>query len=277
MRSAAFTVDVDRDVNLAEKGRYEAVSYAPPGGDRSPRFSSSAKGLALAVEVLDELGIRGTFFLEADTLRAIARATDVRSLLGGHEVASHAVCHEDLTGEGTGICLTGPQVAEVIAEAAHIVGDICGRRPLGFRAPYQHIDRPVLDILAAQGFAYDSSLTSPILDGRICPWRLQNRLIEMPIASSKDAKGKKIVSYLWPMHEGRRGPSDYLQMAAQVREGALVLATHSWHLVETYGRGPMGSSAIESGLRDLREVLEGIQDAGLRFSTLDEIAGSVRV
>ena len=272
MRCAAFTVDVDRDVNLAERGRYEAVSNAHNGGDTSPRFASSGKGLRSTVELLDEMGIKGTFFLETDTLRAIARSLDVRSLLGGHEVASHAVCHEDLTGEGTGICLTGPQVAQVIGDGANIIEDICGRRPQGFRAPYQHIDGTVLQELAEGGFVYDSSLTVPMIDGRVAPWRLESGLLEIPVASGKDTRGKRIVSYLWPMHEGKRVPEDYVHLASEMRSGALVLATHSWHIAETYGKGILDRAEAGRNLADLRKVLEGIMDLGMRFIALEDLA-----
>jgi peptidoglycan/xylan/chitin deacetylase (PgdA/CDA1 family) len=272
MRCAAFTVDVDRDVNLAERGRYDAVSQAHGSYDSSPRFSSSARGLRLMVDLLDEMGIKGTFFLEGDTLRAIARSLDVRSMLAGHEVASHGICHEDLTGEGTGICLTGPQVAQVIEDGANIIEDMCGRRPQGFRAPYQHIDGTALGMLAESEFIYDSSLTVPMTEGRIAPWRLDSGLLEIPIASGQDERGKKIVSYLWPMHEGKRVPADYIHLASEVRSGALVLATHSWHIAETYGKGILDQTDTAKGLASLRKVLEGIMDMGMRFIALEDLA-----
>ena len=272
MRSAAFTVDVDRDVNLAERGRYDAISKAHASIDSSPRFSSAERGLRLTVDLLDEMGIKGTFFLEGDTLRAIARSLDVRSLLAKHEVASHGICHEDLTGEETGICLTGPEVAQVIEDGANVIEDICGRRPQGFRAPYQHIDGTALDILADMGFAYDSSFTTQISNGRIAPWHLDNGLLEIPVASGKDARGKKIVSYLWPMHEGKRVPADYVHLASSVRSGALVLATHSWHITETYERGILEKNEVAENLGDLRKVLEGTLDTGMRFMALEDLA-----
>jgi len=272
MRSAAFTVDVDRDVNLAERGRYDAVSKAHASHDSSPRFSSAERGLRLTVDLLDEMGIKGTFFLEGDALRAIARSLDVRSLLAKHEVASHGVCHEDLTGEETGICLTGPEVAQVIEEGANVIEDICGRRPQGFRAPYQHIDGTALEALADMGFAYDSSITAQVSEGRIAPWHLDNGLLEIPVASGKDARGKKIVSYLWPMHEGKRVPADYVHLASSVRSGALVLATHSWHITETYGRGILEQDEVAKNLGDLRKVLEGTLDTGMRFMALEDLA-----
>jgi peptidoglycan/xylan/chitin deacetylase (PgdA/CDA1 family) len=272
MRYAAFTVDVDRDVNLPERGRYEAVSKALENGDASPRFTSSAQGLRLIVELLDEMGIKGTFFLEGDTLRAIARELDVRTILAKHEVAAHGICHEDLTGEETGICLMGPEVAQVIDDSASVIEDLCGRRPVGFRAPYQHIDEATMEILTEKDFLYDSSLTIKLKDGKVMPWRLDSDLLEIPIASGKDLAGKKIVSYLWPMHEGKRTPKDYVHLASEVHSGVLTLATHSWHMVETYGRGRLDRADVMKNLGNLRRVLEGTMDSGMGFIALEDYA-----
>ncbi|MDD1744166.1 MAG: polysaccharide deacetylase family protein [Methanomassiliicoccales archaeon] len=270
MRYAAFTIDVDRDANLAERGRYEAGSRALEGSDTFPRFASSEKGLRLIAGLLKELDIRGTFFLEGDALRDIARHTDVRSLLNGHEIACHGVCHEDFTGESTGICLSGEQVGDVARESRTILHDILGRKATGFRAPYQHIDAVGLGALAKSGFSYDSSLTENMIDGKIGPRRLDSGIMEVPLACGKDGKGKRIVSYLWPMHEGKRSAGDYLELAASFRSGLLVLATHSWHLAETFARGPLDSNQIDSEVEKTRQVLAGILDQGIRFVTIED-------
>ncbi len=275
MRYAAFTVDVDRDANLAEKGRYEAGSKAIDGSDTKPRFASSGKGLRMIAELLEELGIRGTFFLEGDALRDIARHYDVRALLQKHEVACHGICHEDLTGESTGICLGGEQIGDVAIESRSIVQDIIGRVPTGFRAPYQHIDEIGLSALVKNGFSYDSSKTEVMVDGKIGPRVLDSGIMEVPLACWKDKQGRKIVSYLWPMHEGKRAAEDYVELASSFRSGYLVLATHSWHLAETFKQGPLDSRQSTSEVEKTRMVLEGMLDQGIRFQTIEEFLGGV--
>jgi len=272
MRCAVFTVDVDRDVNLPEKGRYGAISKPCINGDCAPRFSSARMGLELLVDLMDELGIEGTFFLEGDTLRAIVKNVDVRGLLKRHEVASHGICHEDLTGEDTGICMTDLDMALLLEDSVAVVRDICGRRPMGFRAPYLHIDQRGLRMLAKMGFLYDSSRVKNIEKGTIRPWKIEGRLLEMPIASGIDQAGNRIASYFWPMHEGKRRARDYCELASSVKEGALVYATHSWHVVETYEKGRMGKADIVKNLADVRKVLEGVMDSGMGFVTLEHLA-----
>ncbi|HTY47539.1 MAG TPA: polysaccharide deacetylase family protein [Methanomassiliicoccales archaeon] len=274
MRAAVFTVDVDRDVNVAEEGRYDAASSSATS-EPAPRFSSAGKGLSIIAEVLDSLDIPATFFFEGDTLRALSKQIDLGTLLAGHEVACHGVCHEDLTGESTGICLTGPEISEVVSESASIVQDIMGRKPVGFRAPYLHVNDESLRILSDEGFLYDSSKTRSIVQGRIGPYRLEQEIWELPVAEGKDASGRKIVSYLWPMHEGKRSPSDYEHMASSLKQGCLVLATHSWHLVETYDRGVLSDTDREENVGNLMRALQLIKEQGLKFITAKEAVESV--
>jgi peptidoglycan-N-acetylglucosamine deacetylase len=276
MRYAAFTVDVDRDANLAEKGRYEAGSRAIGGTDTMPRFASSGKGLRMLAELLEELGIRGTFFLEGDALRDIAHHYDIRGLLQKHEVACHGICHEDFTGESTGICLSGEQIGDVAKESRSIVRDVVGRNPTGFRAPYQHIDEIGLGALAKSGFSYDSSMTEAMKDGKVGPREMDNGITEVPLACGKDRNGKKIISYLWPMHEGKRTAEDYVELASSFRSGYLVLATHSWHLAETFKRGLLDPKQSASEVEKTRKVLEGMLDQGIRFQPIEEFLGGDR-
>ncbi|MEM0448841.1 MAG: polysaccharide deacetylase family protein [Methanomassiliicoccales archaeon] len=273
MRVAAFTLDVDRDVNLPAPGKKEACSKCPERDRLEARFSSSAKGLCLAVDLLSELGIRATFFLEGETLIHLAREMDVRKLLSRHEVACHGVCHEDITGESTGLPLTGWEISEMLDRSKEIVKEVFSLEPQGFRAPYQHIDQRTLYLLHKKGFAYDSSFTRPIDDeGSIRPFKVAGELLEIPLASAMDLAGRKIVSYLWPMHEGRRAPEDYRRLAASVHHGVLVLATHSWHLVETYNRGILDEASTKANLHNLRRVLQGVREEGMEFLTMQEIA-----
>ncbi len=268
MRRAAFTVDVDRDVNVPVPGRREAMSQ-PRNGDGSPRFSSSARGLTLLVELLNELSIRGTFFLEAETARHIAGTVDLRRLLREHEIASHGLSHEDLTGASTGLPFTGSEATDAVDLAADEIHRLTGRVPKGFRAPYQHVDDTIHRLLSDRGYLYDSSMTDDIRDRCIGPRPLPCGLTEFPLARGIDARGKHIHSYFWPMHEGKRRPADYIHLLDQFDDGLMVLATHSWHVVETYA-GRLDDDQVAMKLGEIRAVLDGARDRGITFTTLEE-------
>lgn len=267
MRFAAFTLDVDRDVNLPQEGREAAVCRAQEG-DCAPRFTSSLRGLELLVEMLDDLGVRGTFFMEAETAENIARKVDLPHLLADHEIAAHGYGHEDLTGESTKVPMEQCDIEAVLDRSLSSVERSCGHRPVGFRAPYLHVNDVVIEAVGSKGFLYDSSIVKPIKDGKIGAYRHSNGLFEVPLAQGKDVRGKKIQSYLWPLHEGKRAPTDFKHLLSQYEEGILVLADHSWHVVETYA-GHRSEESVMHSVSDVREVLRSALDHGIEFMTLE--------
>ena len=269
MTFIAFTVDVDRDVNMPLQGKVGGVSRPIEGND-SPRYSSSARGLEIVVDLLDEMGIKGTFFLEARTASEISREMPLKDLLENHEIACHGFEHEDLTGKDTGIPLARDDIYYILENANTALEELTGRRPKGFRAPYLNIGEDVLDVVQEVGFEYDSSLTVDLSDRPVSPWRLSNELVEVPLTVDRDVKGKRIYSYLWAMHEGKRVPDDYLRMMERSGGGLLVLATHSWHLVETFSRGRLDTQREKAAIESVRSILEGALDMGLEFLSIED-------
>jgi peptidoglycan/xylan/chitin deacetylase (PgdA/CDA1 family) len=219
------------------------------------------------------MGVQATFFAESRTLREMG---DSVSILQGHEVASHAVEHEDLTGEGSGVSVDDQELRRIIVQGREEVKDLIGVPPVGFRAPYQHVDGRILDMLMDCGFRYDSSLTLPIQDGVLRPHRLPNGLCEFPVAEARDVAGKRIVSYLWPMHEGRRKAQDYMQMMDGLQDGLLVMATHTWHMTESYARGALDLAETRMNLENVRSILEHALDSGMEVRRLDQVFNAGR-
>jgi peptidoglycan/xylan/chitin deacetylase (PgdA/CDA1 family) len=269
MTYVAFTVDVDRDANMPTHGKVGGISR-PIEGDRTPRFSSSALGLELLVDLLDEMGVKGTFFLEARTASEISKEMSIKDLLAKHEIGCHGFEHEDLTGKDTGIPLSKDDVYFIIENANTSLGQLTGRKPIGFRAPYLNLGEDVLDVVQEIGFEYDSSLTRDLSDHPVSPWLLPNELVEVPLAIGKDVHGKRIYSYLWAMHEEKRVPGDYIRLMERAGGGFLVLATHSWHLVETFLRGKLDPDQVKRGLGSVRSVIEGALDLELEFLSIED-------
>jgi peptidoglycan/xylan/chitin deacetylase (PgdA/CDA1 family) len=272
MRRAAITVDVDRDVNRACKGKMAAVS-SPINGSDEPRFLSSRKGLELIVATMNDMGVRGTFFMEATTAGEIGKTTDIAELLKGHEVACHAYDHEDLTGADTGVMMGRKDIDYVLERSQATLGSLFGEGRRGFRAPYLHSSDELLDSLKEHHFLYDSSVVEEIRDGSIRPYLTRNGMPEVPIASARDQNGKRIVGYLWPFHEGKRPIGDYLRMVDGFKDGLLVLSTHSWHLVENFCDGRQCELDVKKGIDDLRRLIQHSMDTGVEFVTVAEHVG----
>jgi peptidoglycan/xylan/chitin deacetylase (PgdA/CDA1 family) len=259
MRSFCFTVDVDRDANIPVPGMSQAGSYNR-GLGTAPRFRSSGEGIGALTEILDEMGVKATYFAEARTLSNIGAHH-----LVGREVGIHGFDHEDFTG-------TFPPGGkkEVLNRACEAVEDLTGKRPRCSRMPYMKISEDVPPILAEIGIRYDSS-TYRDMEKEILPYGLAG-VVEFPVPVANDASGKKIVGYLWPMHEGKRPPGDYIEMASRMENGTFILATHSWHMSERIDGGYVSKQDAKANENNVREAIAGILDLGYEAETLPDAA-----
>ncbi|MCL2296623.1 MAG: polysaccharide deacetylase family protein [Methanomassiliicoccaceae archaeon] len=259
MRALCVTIDLDRDVNVQMPGDAAAGSL-DRGEGTSPRFTSTQAGLDILLDMLKETGVKATFFAEGRTLENISAKG-----LSGHEVGVHGYDHEDLTS------LSKHDIRDCIGRAADAVHRVMGRGPVSFRAPYMKISDTVLELLPEFGIRYDSSMYAQ-LSGSIMPYALPNGIIEVPVPEGHDRSGKKIAAYLWPMHEGKRQPEDYLRMASEVSEGVFTIATHTWHMTESRGRGNMMPAEISQNAENVKKVIEGIIDLGFEPMSVSETA-----
>ncbi len=116
--------------------------------------SRVGKNTAAVLDLLDEHGAKGTFFVlgwVAERFPSLVREIKGR----GHEVACHGYGHEL-------IYRLGPEgFRGDIRRAKRLLEDISGARIDGYRAPSFSITREsawAIDIIIEEGFRYDSSL-----------------------------------------------------------------------------------------------------------------------
>lgn len=246
-RRFLFTVDLDRDVNIQLEGRPEAGSI-DRGQGTAPRFASAERGLHLLLDLLDDIGMKATFFVEGRTAQTIDC-----SVLSGHCIGFHGYDHEDMAK------LNDPLRA--MSEGYRAVKDNVSA-PVCFRAPYMSADDRTFDALRELNIKHDSSVYS---DPGTAPYDISG-ITEHPVAKGKDRAGRTIAAYLWPLHEGKRIPSDYVELALSSGDNDFILATHTWHLVERRDSGPMSEEDVRRNISDVREALTGIIDSGYRPS-----------
>jgi len=257
MKTFCLTVDLDRDSNISIPGQVSAGSL-DMGQGAAPRFSSSGKGLKVLSGLLDEIGIKATFFAEGRTIRNIGTSEH----LVGHEIGIHGFDHEDMT------LLSMEDKKDVLKRSIGMVEDITGRVPVCSRAPYMKADAELLEMLPDLGIRYDSSFYADI-EGQMAPFKIGD-IYEVPVPEGRDGDGRKMSAYLWPMHESKRVPSDYIDMASTIDEGIFNIATHTWHMVESRIDGPMSFERIETNTENVRNVIVSLLDMGFHPMTIPE-------
>jgi polysaccharide deacetylase family protein (PEP-CTERM system associated) len=140
-----------------------------------------------ALDLLDEFGVKATFFTlgwVADEMPEIVREIAER----GHEVASKGYYHR-LIQE-----MTPSEFREDVVRSREAIERACGVKVIGYRVARGHFgprDLWALDVLAEEGFAYDSSFYPRWRGVAAEPWRrfaFRHRfgdaeLIELPLAT----------------------------------------------------------------------------------------------
>ncbi len=146
-------------IDLDEIGCYRAIhgldDAAGPGAPATPIYD---RGVPRFAELLARHGVRATFFAVGRDAGRPAAAARLRELVAaGHEISNHTLSHmNDLARRNTAV-----MVAEV-AGGRTAIEDAVGAPAVGFRAPGYTLGRALVDVLADQRVAYDSSvLPSP--------------------------------------------------------------------------------------------------------------------
>lgn len=143
-----FTVDVEEHFQVSA---FERRVPRSSWGDHESRVAANVDRL---LELLAARDTKGTFFIlgmVAERTPAVVKAI----ASGGHEVASHGWDHRRVTD------LTPPEFRESVRRTKSHLEDMTGAPVLGFRAPSYSIVTGrewALDILAEEGYRYDSSL-----------------------------------------------------------------------------------------------------------------------
>jgi peptidoglycan/xylan/chitin deacetylase (PgdA/CDA1 family) len=214
----------------------------PQANMRDQMEYGARRGIWNILEVLDKLGIKATFFVNAvtaehfpDGVRAVHKA--------GHEIA------------GMGYNLDRVRTASrereegVVRKAKKTLADVCGVNIQGWRCPDYRISPQTFEVLAAEGFAWDSTMLNDDV-----PYRLNceaKSLIEIPFTTSTSEKSH--VAFPYPMRGGPSGIAaawnnefDVLYRESEKAPRFLILSLTTW------------ASGRPAPLRTLRQFLERV-------------------
>lgn len=118
------------------------------------RSNSLLDGLDVALDILDQKGIKGSFFVVgeiADRLADKIRAMDQN----GHDIACHNWVHL------RPVTMTVDEFKRQLIASKEKIESILGHPVAGYRAPSFGIDDERLDVVQEIGFQYDSSKLKP--------------------------------------------------------------------------------------------------------------------
>ncbi len=274
----AVSLDIDPDANSAVEGRHDALSSPIEYGEI--RVDACKKGLQRIFELLEKYDIDATLFYEARTVRMLIESgMDLPKLSERHEIACHSLKHEDFLGKVSGIPMNEKSIEESIDKAKEILVKVFKREIKGFRAPYTRINRTVVKVLERLGFQYDSSETAILgTEWAGKPYPLEafdSSLLELALPSFRDAKGKKMSSYLWAIFEGRRIFSEYIDAVVQARNvtkgGLFAFSIHPWHLYVDCQGNQFGKNQVRKNLENLDSILSQLkQMQGIQLLRQDE-------
>lgn len=120
------------------------------------------------LDLLDKHDVKATFFVVA--MNAVNHPDVIADITdAGHEVAAHGWVHEKISH------LDRAEETKRLVKSVEALEDAAGVRPLGSRTAGGELSPNTLDLLAEQGFLYDSSLR-----GSDMPYTLENGLVEVP-------------------------------------------------------------------------------------------------
>jgi peptidoglycan/xylan/chitin deacetylase (PgdA/CDA1 family) len=151
-RTVSFSVDCDW---LADY-----LNFAPPGIPPPSPVKDLARIIGHLLDILDQAGVRATFFCIADRLAD----PDVRDafrdvVAAGHEIGNHTLTHPAMDG------LDAAGVEAEIRLGHEAIAEALGREPRGYRGPAYHLTARTLGLLVRLGYHYDSSACRQGING----------------------------------------------------------------------------------------------------------------
>ena len=171
--ACVLSFDVDAESAILAVDR----KYARRASTMSHQAYGPKAGVPRLLGILERAGVRATFFVPGFTARRYPD-TVRRIVAAGHEVGWHNDLHEPP------FTLDEDEERAILERAAEVLEPLTGERPRGYRAPWWELNPRTPELLAAAGFAYDSSL----MDDDV-PYVLETdagRLVELPVHWSLD-------------------------------------------------------------------------------------------
>lgn len=215
-------------------------------------------GIWNILEVLDQHDVKATFLVcgttaekYPDAIRAAHRA--------GHEIAGMSYGFDRVR------TASFEREQGIVRRTAKVLEDICGADIRGWRCPDYRVSPQTLDILSAEGFAWDSSMLN---DDLPCLFACTGgTLVELPFTTS--TADKTYIGYPYPMRGGPEGLAnvwdsefDVLYRESETAPRFMMLSIQTW------------ATGRPAPLRVLRTFIERVKAHNdVCFARCVEVAG----
>ncbi|NLE45833.1 MAG: polysaccharide deacetylase family protein [Chloroflexi bacterium] len=275
-------------------------------GSWTPYYEGVRNGTPRLLDLMDRLGITGTFFFTGEAARE--NPVQVRDVIAaGHEVGCHSLYHETVGDELFPIPGVKPLLPEEVsgrlALATEWVGNVAGFQPVSFRCPRLWGSTAVVNALEGLGYVADASYPMFYYAERLGPyhpsqedWTQEGdmRLLEIPVfadlsVDSKDQYGRDRDQ--WPLFRthGADAVVQHIESFLSYLDEHNVAAVlcfyfHPWEFVEMpsglihYGEGSvlpdsfLVSNCGDVALRELESLTVALQGMRAEFRTAGGLA-----
>ena len=219
-------------------------------------------GIAKVLELLDDLGLKATFFIPGWTAEAHTAACEP-IVAAGHEIGHHGYLHESPVGQSR------DEQAGWMDRAIEVIVRATGQRPRGWRAPLYNFSDHSAGLLVERGFRYDASLM-----GDDVPYMIEaagGSLVEIPSHWGLDDWPQWVQSmdldYMMPIRAPEAGWQPFMQeFESAYRHGGLWVP-----VVHPFATGRLSRWEVVAGF------LEAVLARGdVWFAPMEEIAQHVQ-
>lgn len=141
----AFGVDIDAVAGWL--GSY--------GGEDSPSdiqrgVFAGEVGTPRLLKLFDRYSIKATWFIPGHSIETFPEQTKL-IVHAGHEVGAHGYSHENP------VAMTPKQEEDVLKRCVDLIGQVSGKSPRGYVAPWWEMSNATASLLLKYGFTYDHS------------------------------------------------------------------------------------------------------------------------
>jgi peptidoglycan-N-acetylglucosamine deacetylase len=147
MKEIIMCMGIDVDAVAGWIGSYGGED-SPPDIQRGA-FAGEV-GIPRLVRLFDKYSLPATFFAPGHSIESFPKQMEMVAK-AGHEIGAHGYTHENPS------ALSYEQERVILEKSIELIDKLCGKRPVGYVAPWLELSVHTVELLLEHGFLYDHS------------------------------------------------------------------------------------------------------------------------